>query len=66
MARPRRLTREQGVAQDAVTASLQTAHAHREDERRYAACIDYAARTIDMTRRTVELVDRKTDRAWRD
>ncbi len=52
--------------QDAVTVALQTAHDNRDDDRRYAACIGYAAKAIDMTRRTVELVDRRTDRAWRD
>lgn len=66
VARARRLTREQAIAQDAVTEALRTAHENRKDERRYAACLAYAARTIEATRSTVALVDRNSDRAWRD
>lgn len=64
--RQRRLTREQAVAQDAITEALRTAHEHRNDARRYRSCLDYAARTIDATRSSVDLVDRH-DRAhaWR-
>lgn len=62
----RRLTRVQAIAQDAISEALRTAHEHRKDERKYRSCLDYAARTIDKTRATVDLVDRH-DRAdaWR-
>jgi hypothetical protein len=67
VARARRLTREQGVAQDAATAALQTAHENRLDARKYRSCLDYAARAIETTRATVERVDRHDrTRAWGD
>lgn len=66
MASAGRLTREQLVSQNAITAALQAADAHRADPRRYLACIVYASRVVDVTRGSIELVDRKTNRAWRD
>lgn len=66
MARRVRLTGVQRTAQLAATVALQTAHEQRDDARRYQSCIAYAARVIEATRNTVELVDRNSNRAWRD
>ena len=49
-----------------MTAALEAADTHRSDGRNYKACVDHAARIIDRSRASLELVDRKTDSAWRD
>lgn len=61
-----RLTPGQMAAQRAATEALRTADANRKHPGKYMACIGYAARAIEATRSTIQLVDRKTDRAWRD
>lgn len=65
MARPV-MTQAQRAAQRAITTALYAAQLHRSNADRYAKCIAYAARIIDELRLTLDTVDPRIDRAWRD
>lgn len=60
------MTGDQLAAQKAITAAMVAADQHRSDRRSHAKCIEYASRVIESLRATIDTVDPRIDRAWRD